>query len=88
MAIIKADGHDAWVDHAITSHERHLHVGAADSAPGFGRLVNDIVANFVHGVIGTQAVLEDMHDWNGDWGILYPFSAAGDIRLGGYHFLY
>jgi len=57
----------------ITSHERHLHVGAADGAPGFDQLVNDIAANF--GVVGTQAVLEDMHDWNGDWDILYPFSS-------------
>ncbi|KAH9989914.1 hypothetical protein BJV74DRAFT_922202 [Russula compacta] len=58
----------------ITSHERYLHVGAADGAPGFEQLVNDIAANF--GVFGTQAVQEDMHDWNGDWDILYPFSSV------------
>jgi len=57
----------------ITSHERHLHVAAADGAPGFEQLVNDIAADF--GVVGTQAVEEDMHDWNGDWDILYPFSS-------------
>lgn len=57
----------------ITSHERYLHVSAADGAPGFEQLVQDIAANF--GVAGTQAVQEDMHDWNGDWDILYPFSA-------------
>ncbi|KAI9448865.1 hypothetical protein BJY52DRAFT_1206477 [Lactarius psammicola] len=57
----------------ITSHERYLHVSAADGAPGFEQLVQDIAANF--GVVGTQAVQEDMHDWNGDWDILYPFSA-------------
>ncbi|KAH9021484.1 hypothetical protein EDB84DRAFT_1512163 [Lactarius hengduanensis] len=57
----------------ITSHERYLHVSAADGAPGFEQLVHDIAANF--GVVGTQAVQEDMHDWNGDWDILYPFSA-------------
>jgi len=22
-----------------------------------------------------------MHDWNGDWDILYPFSGVSDIRL-------
>ncbi|KAI9452658.1 hypothetical protein BJY52DRAFT_900933, partial [Lactarius psammicola] len=57
----------------ITSHEQYLHVSAADGAPGFEQLVQNIVANF--GVVGTQAVQEDMHDWNGDWDILYPFSA-------------
>ncbi|KAI0262359.1 hypothetical protein BC834DRAFT_925273 [Gloeopeniophorella convolvens] len=57
----------------ITSHERYLHVGAADGAPGFNELVDDIAANF--GIVGTQAVLEDMHDWNGDWDVIYPFSA-------------
>jgi hypothetical protein len=61
----------------ITSHERHLHLGAADGAPGFEQLVDDIAANF--GVVGTQAVQEDMHDWNGDWDILYPFSAVSKL---------
>ena len=58
----------------ITSNERYLHVSAADGAPGFEQLVQDIAANF--GVAGTQAAQEDMHDWNGDWDILYPFSAV------------
>ena len=49
-------------------------MSAADGAPGFEQLVHDIAANF--GVAGTQAVQEDMHDWNGDWDILYPFSAV------------
>jgi hypothetical protein len=40
-------------------------------------LVDDIAANF--GVVGTQAIQEDMHDWNGDWDILYPFSAVSKI---------
>jgi len=57
----------------ITSHERYLHIGAADGAPGFDDLVNDIATSF--SVVGTQAIREDMHDWNGDWDILYPFSA-------------
>ncbi len=45
-------------DAQITSHERYLHVSAADGAPGFEQLVNDIAANF--GVVGTEAVQEDM----------------------------
>ncbi|KAI0262019.1 hypothetical protein BGY98DRAFT_1192657 [Russula aff. rugulosa BPL654] len=57
----------------LTSHERYLHVGAADGAPGFEQLVDNIAADF--GVVGAQSVQEDMHDWNGDWDILYPFSA-------------
>jgi hypothetical protein len=40
-------------------------------------LVDDIAANF--GVVGAQSVQEDMHDWNGDWDILYPFSAVSKI---------
>lgn len=61
----------------ITSHERYLHVGAADGAPGFDQLVDDIAAGF--GVVGAQSVQEDMHDWNGDWDILYPFSAVSKM---------
>ncbi len=60
--------------HRITSHERYLHVRAADGAPGFEQLVDDIAANF--GVVGAQSVQEDVHDWNADWDILYPFSAV------------
>jgi hypothetical protein len=40
-------------------------------------LVDGIAANF--GVVGAQSVQEDMHDWNGDWDILYPFSAVSKI---------
>jgi len=36
-------------------------------------LVDDVATNF--GVVGARAAQEDMHDWNGDWDILYPFSA-------------
>ena len=31
------------------------------------------------GVVGAQSIQEDMHDWNGDWDILYPFSAVSKI---------
>ena len=37
-------------------------------------MVDDIAANF--GVVGAKSVQEDIHDWNGDWDILYPFSAV------------
>ncbi|KAI9455042.1 hypothetical protein F5148DRAFT_409217 [Russula earlei] len=57
----------------ITSHERYLHIGVADGAPGFEQLANDIAADF--GTVGRQVVHEVMHDWNGDWDIIYPFSA-------------
>ncbi|KAI0032979.1 hypothetical protein K488DRAFT_48677 [Vararia minispora EC-137] len=57
----------------VTSHERHLHIGAADGAPGFDALVEDIAAHF--GVAGVGAAPEDMNDYNGDWDVLYPFSA-------------
>ena len=40
-------------------------------------MVDDIAANF--GKVGAQSVQEDMHDWNGDWDILYPFSAVSKI---------
>jgi len=56
----------------ITSHERYLHIGAADGAPGFEDLVHEISSRF--GVIGTSATLEDMSDHNSDWDTLYPFS--------------
>jgi hypothetical protein len=52
-----------------------------DGAPGFEQLVNDVAANF--GVVDAQGVLEDMHDRNGDWDILYPFSAVSDVHLEG-----
>jgi hypothetical protein len=42
-------------------------------------LVENIAADF--GVVGAQSVQEDMHDWNGDWDILYPFSAVSKIAL-------
>jgi hypothetical protein len=58
----------------ITSHERYLHIGAADGAPGFEELVQEISGHF--GVPGTSAVLQDMTDHNGDWDVLYPFSSV------------
>ncbi|THH08417.1 hypothetical protein EW146_g8997 [Bondarzewia mesenterica] len=57
----------------VVTHERYLHIGTADGAPGFDTLVNEIAAEF--GGVGVAAVQEEMNDWNGDWDILYPFSA-------------
>ncbi|KAF4610913.1 hypothetical protein D9613_007233 [Agrocybe pediades] len=57
----------------ITTHEHHLHIAAADGAPGFESLVNDIVNEFsVHGQGLTPVVMDD---YNSDWDTLYPFSA-------------
>jgi hypothetical protein len=63
--------------HQLSTQEQILHIGAADGAPGFEQLVDDIAADF--GMVGVQSVQEDMHDWNGDWDILYPFSAVSKI---------
>lgn len=60
----------------ITSGERSLHIGAADGAPGFDDLANDI--GTVFGATNDVAVLEEMNDYNGDWDTLYPFSAVSD----------
>ena len=63
----------------VTTQERVLHVGAADGAPGFEALVRDIAEEF--GAPGAVAVQEEMHDWNGDWDVLYPFSAVRTLLL-------
>ncbi|KZV66959.1 hypothetical protein PENSPDRAFT_755311 [Peniophora sp. CONT] len=57
----------------ITTGERSLHIGAADGAPGFDDLAVDIGSAF--GAAGGVAILEEMNDYNGDWDVLYPFSA-------------
>ncbi|KAI0766101.1 hypothetical protein BD413DRAFT_605949 [Trametes elegans] len=57
----------------ITSEEQHLHVAAADGAPGFHELAVDIAKEFsVPGATPTTVV---MNDWNSDWDTMYPFSA-------------
>lgn len=57
----------------ITSTEQHLHIGAADSAPGFHELVHDISQQF--GAPGIAPDYVVMDDWNADWDTIYPFSA-------------
>ncbi|KAI0741328.1 hypothetical protein C8Q80DRAFT_1221427 [Daedaleopsis nitida] len=57
----------------ITSQEQHLHIAAADAAPGFHSLAVDIANEFsVPGVTLTSVVMDD---WNTDWDTMYPFSA-------------
>ena len=58
----------------ITSEEQHLHVSAADAAPGFHNLAVDIAKEF--SVPGTTPESIVMNDWNSDWDTMYPFSAV------------
>ncbi|KAG1845888.1 hypothetical protein DFJ58DRAFT_664100 [Suillus subalutaceus] len=57
----------------LNTREQHLHIAAADGAPGFDGLVHDITAHFGANGIPPKAVVMD--DWNSDWDTLYPFSA-------------
>ncbi|KAG2143750.1 uncharacterized protein EDB93DRAFT_1088015 [Suillus bovinus] len=57
----------------LNTREQHLHIAAADGAPGFDDLVHDITRHF--GVAGVPPKAVIMDDWNGDWDTLYPFSA-------------
>ncbi|TFK64946.1 hypothetical protein BDN72DRAFT_846164 [Pluteus cervinus] len=58
----------------ITSHEQHLHLSAADGAPGFEKLVHEIANQFA--VASEQPPsLVVMDDHNAEWDSLYPFSA-------------
>ncbi|EGN96948.1 hypothetical protein SERLA73DRAFT_57990 [Serpula lacrymans var. lacrymans S7.3] len=57
----------------LNTQEQHLHIAAADGAPGFGELVADIALQF--GGPGASAAAVIMDDNNSDWDTLYPFSA-------------
>jgi len=57
----------------VTTNEHHLHLAAADGAPGFELLVKDIAEEF--GATGDMPAPVIMDDYNNDWDILYPFSA-------------
>jgi hypothetical protein len=61
-----------WVQ--LNTGEQHLHIAAADGAPGFDDLVYDITTHF--GADGVPAKAVVMDDWNSDWDTLYPFSAV------------
>lgn len=70
LAFGKADD----VGWQITSQEQHLHVGAADSVPGFDTLTHAIAERF--GAPGVPPAFVTMNDWNADWDTIYPFSAV------------
>jgi hypothetical protein len=61
----------------MTTQQHHLHIAAADGAPGFDVLAKDIIQEFgmadehVHAL---EPVVVD--DYNTDWDHLYPFSAV------------
>ncbi|KAH7910240.1 hypothetical protein BJ138DRAFT_132560 [Hygrophoropsis aurantiaca] len=57
----------------LNTQEQHLHIAAADGAPGFADLAVSIAEKF--GVNGTPPSAVIMDDWNSDWDSLYPFSA-------------
>ena len=58
----------------ITSGEWFANVGAADPAPGFEALANELQSQF--GIASeSQAELKVMNDYNSDFDILYPVSA-------------
>ncbi|TCD69495.1 hypothetical protein EIP91_007425 [Steccherinum ochraceum] len=56
----------------ITSSEQHLHIAAADSAPGFHELAHDLAKEFSLPGDAPSPVIMD--DWNGDWDTIYPLS--------------
>ncbi|KAI9062799.1 hypothetical protein FKP32DRAFT_1629419 [Trametes sanguinea] len=57
----------------ITSEEQHLHVAAADGAPGFHELAANIAKEFsVPDATPTTVVMDE---WNSDWDTIYPFSS-------------
>ncbi|CCM00596.1 uncharacterized protein FIBRA_02632 [Fibroporia radiculosa] len=57
----------------VTTQEQHLHVAAADGAPGFELLAQSIAQEF--SVPGAIPAPMNMSAWNNDWDTLYPFSA-------------
>ncbi|KAG6852571.1 hypothetical protein C0991_010900 [Blastosporella zonata] len=63
----------------ITTHEQTLHIAAADGAPGFELLAQNIVDDFVVRRVGgaADAALAPviMDEYNSAWDPLYPFSA-------------
>ncbi|KAF8806834.1 hypothetical protein BYT27DRAFT_7167035 [Phlegmacium glaucopus] len=56
----------------VTTNEHHLHLAAADGAPGFELLVKDIAQEF--GATGNIPAPVIMDDYNSDWDLLYPYS--------------
>ncbi|GLB41442.1 putative peptide hydrolase [Lyophyllum shimeji] len=65
----------------ITTHEHHLHIAAADAAPGFDLFAADVVSDFL--APRAKVASDDpsvslmpvvMDEYNSDWDPLYPFS--------------
>ncbi|TCD68032.1 hypothetical protein EIP91_011643 [Steccherinum ochraceum] len=56
----------------ITTSEQHLHIAAADGAPGFHELAHDFAKEF--SLPGVAPTTNAVDNWNGDWDTLYPFS--------------
>ena len=54
-------------------------MAAADGAPKFDALVYDM-ATFVGGN-AVEVVADNMHEYNADWDVLYPFSAVSQSLL-------
>ncbi|KJA25691.1 hypothetical protein HYPSUDRAFT_37128 [Hypholoma sublateritium FD-334 SS-4] len=57
----------------LTTHEHHMHIAAADGAPGFEQLAHAIALKFGASDVAPEPVTMD--DNNYDWDVLYPFSA-------------
>ncbi|KAG6333449.1 hypothetical protein ID866_5639 [Astraeus odoratus] len=62
-----------FVVHKEDVRDQHLHIAAADGAPGFDDLVHEIAIKFGADGVPPKAVVMD--DYNSDWDTLYPFSA-------------
>lgn len=58
----------------LVTQEQHLHIAAADGAPGFDELAHDIAVKFGVDDVPPKAIVMD--DRNNDWDTLYPFSAV------------
>lgn len=63
----------------LVTQEQHLHVAAADGAPGFHELAHDIAHEFGVDNVLPKAII--MNDYNNDWDALYPFSAVRTLCL-------
>lgn len=63
-----------WLHSQLITQEQHLHIAAADGAPGFDELVYDITDKFGADDVPPKAIIMDDH--NNDWDTLYPFSAV------------
>ncbi|KZT69234.1 hypothetical protein DAEQUDRAFT_811468 [Daedalea quercina L-15889] len=57
----------------ITTQEQHLHIAAADGAPGFPQLAQRIAEAW--SVPGAVPAPISADTWNNDWDVIYPFSA-------------